>query len=481
MRKNLFITAVLFSLYSILFAEIIPNRIGAYRVEVGPPGNEYYSGPLLEKKDIKPPSDSMIQTVTTVAGKGAKVDKWELENKDLYAIDVETQEGEFEFEITSDNQIIELQYTNDATKQEEEPDELIIKGTRKEIDRKNIPAKALKTIASINKEKVENAWVCQTHVGKRFVVQAGSVIYYATPQGEIRAIGLIEDGALRENDPPDEGKVLTQEEILQDAKNRLLPFQDKFSFEKNIARIGSMPKNTDGSFRFVVVGDSRSQLGMWQAIVQHIGQLDPKPVFAINSGDIVVRGYVDQYLDYYIPPLLKTDLPYFVALGNHDDGDSGMAIEYQVLFGKNSLNYFFDYGRYRFIIVDNTTKVLAPQQTLAWIEQTLKSTPKDKKIITAMHQPPYDIAKWDYHAWEEKYSPLLTDLLQRFKVEHVFLGHIHAYSTATHKGVHYTISGGGGAGLHDRYGPMGNIHHYIICDVLPDGTLKQQVVRFYKD
>ena len=49
----------------------------------------------------------------------------------------------------------------------------------------------------------------------------------------------------------------------------------------------------------------------------------------------------------------------------------------------------------------------------------------DKKIITALHQPPYDITKWAYHAWEEKYSPFLTDLLQQYKVEHVFMGDGH--------------------------------------------------------
>ena len=68
-----------------------------------------------------------------------------------------------------------------------------------------------------------------------------------------------------------------------------------------------------------------------------------------------------------------------------------------------------------------------------------------------------------------------------YHVSHVFLGHIHAYSTATYNGVNYTVSGGGGAGLHNRYGPLGNVHHYVICDVLPDGTLKQQVVRFFKE
>ncbi len=74
---------------------------------------------------------------------------------------------------------------------------------------------------------------------------------------------------------------------------------------------------------------------------------------------------------------------------------------------------------------------------------------------------------------------MFTGLMSRYEVEHVFLGHIHAYSTAVYDGVPYTITGGGGAGLHDRFGPQGNIHNYVICDRQPDGSVKQRVVRFY--
>jgi hypothetical protein len=74
-----------------------------------------------------------------------------------------------------------------------------------------------------------------------------------------------------------------------------------------------------------------------------------------------------------------------VLRADHDDGDDGLAVEYQALFGPNSLNYHFDYGRRRFILIDNVTRVL----------------PK--------------------------------------------------------------------------------VHHYVICDVQPDGTLEQQVVRFHRE
>lgn len=43
----------------------------------------------------------------------------------------------------------------------------------------------------------------------------------------------------------------------------------------------------------------------------------------INTGDIVVRGYTDEYVEYFLPPFEGFDIPFFVAIGNHDDGDGG--------------------------------------------------------------------------------------------------------------------------------------------------------------
>lgn len=77
-------------------------------------------------------------------------------------------------------------------------------------------------------------------------------------------------------------------------------------------------------------------------------------------------------------------------------------------------------------------------------------------------------------------SKVFSELMSKHQVDHVFFGHIHAYSTATLNNVKYTITGGGGAELANRFGPEGNVHHYVICDVLPDGTIKQQIIRFDK-
>jgi hypothetical protein len=71
--------------------------------------------------------------------------------------------------------------------------------------------------------------------------------------------------------------------------------------------------------------------------------------------------------------------------------------------------------------------------------------------------------------------------MSKYHVAHVFLGHIHGYSTATIDGIPYTVSGGGGAEFTNRYGAEGDVNHYVICDVMPDGTIHQKIVKFHRD
>jgi hypothetical protein len=301
------------------------------------------------------------------------------------------------------------------------------------------------------------------------------MVFYARPDGQIQAGDDI-NGGLDEISPPVE---MDEKAFRAEMDSLLGPYREYFNFENQIKKLGKIPKNADGSYRYIVVGDTRSNWELWSNMVKHIDGLDPKPAFVINSGDIVPRGYINEFAEYYIPPLRQTDIPFFVAIGNHETGDDNMAHAFRYLFGENSLNYYFDYGKARYILIDNASDASVPKETLEWLDKILSETPEGYNKYVAAHKPPATIQKWAYHSWGEEESKVFTDLMTKYKVTEVYLGHIHAYSTANYNGINYTLSGGGGAGLHDRYGPMGNVHHYVICDVSADGPVKQQVVRFY--
>ena len=472
--RNLFLVLFVMS----LGVSTAQERVGNWRVEIGPPGNEFYETPA-EKYHTPPPSEKVLDAVKSIAPPESQVAGWEVEHVNLYSIELRHEAEVFDFLVNGDGVILELEYENNATGTEESPGDLILKDTKKEVTVGGIPAQAAETIGRISADGIGQAWTAQTPAGKRYVIQAGNNAYYAKPEGQITAIGQISGGALDEIELPQSAPEVSEEEIAAQAHTRLAPYRETFNISGNISKLLADQPADSKRIRFVVMGDSRSNPDMWQTIIKHIDDLNPAPAFVINTGDIVRHGYTQEYLDYYIPPLLNTPVPYFVAIGNHDDGDSGMATEYRTLFGEQSLNYYFDYGGFRFIFIDNVTRVQSAQQTLHWLETVLKKTPQELSVIVSAHKPPATIRKWAYHAWDEISSRRFTELLSEYRVAHVFLGHIHAYSTASLNGVDYTIAGGGGAGLHDRYGEGGNVHHYLICDVAPDGTLTQQIVRFY--
>jgi len=461
--------------------EEIPARIGNWRVEVGPAGNEVYQH---SEEKIKPPTDVVLRWPAIIAPH-TSIDKWELDfDDDEYEIDTEVGDEEYEFKVTPAGDLVSIEYENDETYIKEVPDELVLKGTKQKVELTDVPPEALKTLAkALPNAKPDKAFAAQTIAGKRYGIVIGDLVFYARPDGQIQAAGLVEDDALDEVDPRTieaTGVNLDPEAFNAQLEKQLGPYRERFNFANQIRKLGQGPKGADSAYRYIVLGDSRSKWELWSNIVKHIDQLDPKPAFVINVGDIVPDGFMDQFRDYYIPPLLETDIPYFVSIGNHDEGVRNQVREYRYLFGENSLNYYFDYGKARYVFIDNNTDATDEDEMLEWLGQTLAETPAGFRKIVAPHYPPGNIEKWEYHSWGEDESEVFTDLMTKHEVDAVYLGHIHAYSTAVLGGVQYTISGGGGAGLHDRFGPLGNVHHYVICDVAPDGTVKQQVVRFYE-
>ncbi|MHC4186029.1 MAG: metallophosphoesterase family protein [Planctomycetota bacterium] len=461
---------------SVCSAGKIPSRIGKWRVEVGPPGNDFYQAPQKKKDKPKPPSETVLRH-TRIFVPHMKVTDWEYDDGE-YEIRCGRGDEEYKFNVTPEGELTELQYENDETDVEEEADELVLRGTKKDIAVNEVPKAALATLAeAYPNAEPSKAWTSETIAGRRYVIQIAEMAFYARPDGQIQAGRPIDDGGLDEIYPPSRAK--NEKTFKADLEKLLGPYRERFNFDNQIKRMGKDPRSADGSYRFVVMGDSRSQWALWSSMVKHIDSLDPKPAFVVNSGDAVPKGHAGEFNEYYVPPLLKTDVPFFIAIGNHDTGDDDMAHEFRYLFGENSLNYYFDYGKARFVFFDNASDASSSEQTLKWLDKTLAQTPKGYLKFVAAHKPPKNIEKWAYHAWDDEESKTFTDLMTKHKVSEVYLGHIHAYSTAKCGGVDYTISGGGGAGLHDRYGPGGNIHHYVICDVTADGMVRQQVVRFY--
>ena len=477
---GLIIIVILFSIA--ISCTKIPKQIGDWRVEVGPPGNDFYEDPQETAPQNIPPSDKLLHIVQEFAPSYTEVTKWKMLNKNLYWIRSAAGVEKWDYTIFQDGTIQDITYRNDSTKTREKAYALLIKDGRVSIPVEEVPPRALEVIKVVFPEsEPSQTWIASTFAGTRYLIVVEGMAFYARPDGQIQSARFTNSGGLEENYRNTENEDEIINEIMSEAKEIPTKYRDRFNFDKQIMKIKSKPLKPNSPFRFIIMGDSRSNAEFWSIELKHIAALSPKPAFVINSGDLVARGFVNEFQEYFIPPLLDFDIPYLIAIGNHDFGYKKKAIEYRYLFGDNSLNYYFDYGEYRFIMIDNVTAVQPYSVTVEWLDKVLSETPKNFHKIIVAHSPFGNIDKWRFHVMDKEYSKAFGDLMSKYKVDHVFFGHIHGYSTATLNGVDYTVSGGGGAGLYDRFGPKGNVYHYIICDVLSDGTLKQQVVRFYKN
>jgi hypothetical protein len=453
------------------------ERIGRWRIDIGPAGNEFYEvpheasdaeRPELTEAVLRWPKLVAPEIPLTVEGRFGE------HAANLFMLVAENERGHYWFLVNRDARLAYLSYADKRNLVQETPGRIVPEGRKTQIDVAELPAKMSDTLSKLIPDSAPSkAWFADTLVGPRYIAQVDDMVFYATPGGYIRCGGLEGWGANAEV-----AADATLGPVSASALGQLLgEYSERFSFAGQVNELGTGPASADGSFRYLVMGDTRSNPDLWPTIWAHIERLDPKPAFVINTGDIVPNGDAREYLDYYIPPLLKTDIPCFVAIGNHDTGQGNRATEFKYLFGEESLNYYFDYGDCRFIFLDNCTDNLPWEEVLELADRWLSETPDGYRKYVACHKPPTTVKKWAYHAMSDAQSKPFTDLMEKHSVDEVFLGHIHAYSTATLNGVRYTVSGGGGAGLHDRYGPMGNVHHYVICDVTPSGVV-QQVVRF---
>ncbi len=254
---------------------------------------------------------------------------------------------------------------------------------------------------------------------------------------------------------------------------KLDPMAKRFNIDTTLKRIEAVPFDAEKGFTFVAWGDMRSNPKVFNRLWTEIQQ--ENAMFAMSTGDLVRRGTIPEWLE-YLDPVISNDraVPFLPVIGNHDLGVKKKRAEYTRIFGK--LDYVFDYGNVRFVVVDNVDGLTEKQ--LDWLKTQLDSAGDKLKLVFA-HKPPATIEKWDYHAFSDN-ADVFCELMTKYKVRAAIFGHIHAYSTSNLNGVEYIITGGGGAGLHNRYGPMGNVHHYCVMTVTKEG-MSYEVVRLMED
>lgn len=248
------------------------------------------------------------------------------------------------------------------------------------------------------------------------------------------------------------------------------------SLKQNEERTIEVSPNTDSEYNeFVILGDNRNG---YDTFSQILGQINEKnPLFVIDNGDLVYGGEPNKYR-LFNQMVSKLRVPLYTTLGNHDIRENGRPT-YTMLFGPPY--YSFDYGNDHFAFLDSSRgwveKQTIPEEQYKWLESDLQKA-SGKRIFVISHIPPVDprsnIVKNtlpDEPGIEEpggfdrimkKYTDTKTmdhgfpdkqegkrfeDLMTKYKVDTVFVSHIHSYYSYIRGNVQYIISGGAGAEL----------------------------------
>lgn len=205
-------------------------------------------------------------------------------------------------------------------------------------------------------------------------------------------------------------------------------------------------------FLFIVLGDTRSRHDVHQKIVDRIRA--EKPDFILHTGDMVANGLNPEDWDRFfeIEKDLLQDIPFYPTLGNHER-NAPAYFKYFVFPNGDGHYYSFDRGSAHFAVIDSNEvgdkkeeKEAFLQHQLNWLHEDLRSSGKPLRFVM-FHHPLYTvIGRRKSSAAELARS--IEPVLVKGGVTAVFSGHDHNYQHHIHDGIHYIVTGGGGAPLY---------------------------------
>jgi len=238
----------------------------------------------------------------------------------------------------------------------------------------------------------------------------------------------------------------------------------------------------DQTLRLAVYGDTRTDVHAHRQVAAGIAASKPDMVF--HTGDLVGAGrQLGVWDTEFFEPAgeLLRRAPLVPVPGNHEYAGKGPPWFYY--FFHRPLNeawFALTYGNVRVIGLDSNADYTAGSVQHKWLLQELQSDAYRTATwhIVILHHPPFTCAAGrSDDAVARKH---LVPLFEQYGVDLVFSGHSHLYERYLHQGIHYIVTGGGGAPLYtmtpDLTPPLRqfgrSVYHHCVVDVDPSaGTL----------
>jgi len=241
----------------------------------------------------------------------------------------------------------------------------------------------------------------------------------------------------------------------------------------NLRQVERLKTAGEGALTFAVLGDSRSNPPVFAQVLKSIAR-DPGLAFAIEVGDMVEQGTLEQFDAFFKQIRSAVRLPFLAVVGNHDLGKDHDLTLYREIFGPDY--YAFQIKGNYFIMVNDTEVGGVGEPQWRWLEDELKKSRAYKTRLVFLHIPLFDPRGGENrHCLPETTGRRLAALFRQYHVTHIFAGHIHSYFSGHWDGVPFTITGGAGAPLYGT-DPEHFFYHYLKV-TLKEGAVQVEVQR----
>ena len=245
--------------------------------------------------------------------------------------------------------------------------------------------------------------------------------------------------------------------------------------------------NGPAPFEFVVYGDTRTRHDMHRKVVAAILKY-AAPQFVLHTGDLVADGADSAQWPVFfdIEHELLRNVAFFPSLGNHERNNR----QYYDFFDVSAPYYSFNWGAAHFIVlnsdIDNVSTSELERNAFwtgqsRWLEEDLaKSQQAAYRFVFAHHPPLTAVAR---RQGDNPHMTALMPLFEKYNLTAGFFGHDHNYQHYVKNGVHYFITGGGGAPLYDVDKPPEGITKMVVStehflDVKVDGkTVRVEAIK----
>jgi hypothetical protein len=298
----------------------------------------------------------------------------------------------------------------------------------------------------------------QKVVGGPYVVNAGG--------GRATVAWVVQDGQIVLHEPGEESRTSPALHVEKTTLTGLKP-DTRYEYEQGGGK-GSFktPPTGDGPYNFVVYGDTRSRHDVHRRVMTELVK-HGIPDFVLHTGDMVVDGEDTSLWPVFfdIEHDLLHQTVFFPSLGNHERSTD----YFGTFFLKDASYYSFNWGNAHFAVINSDIGNVATGQRAKdafwaaqtrWLEDDLDRNQKAAYRFVVAHHPPFTAVA--SRQGQNPHMTALVPMFEKYRVSAAFFGHDHNYQHYLKNGIHYVVTGGGGAPLYDVDKPAPGITQKVV-------------------